>query len=175
MKTIPAKEFLELLAQDPELQVLDVRFEIEIRGQRLDGDVHYLSLGRMNLERVRAMIKDPAKPVYLICRTDNRSRQAAQILEEQGFKNAYVVEGGMAKCAALGGPVITAPIMSLERQTRIGAGLLVLLGIGLGAAIDPLLYLLAVFVGAGLVFAGVTDCCGMAAFLAKAPWNRNQS
>jgi len=28
------------------------------------------------------------------------------------------------------------------------------------------------FVGCGLVFAGVTDTCGMAMMLAKMPWNR---
>jgi len=28
------------------------------------------------------------------------------------------------------------------------------------------------FIGAGLIFAGVTDFCGMAMLLAKMPWNR---
>jgi hypothetical protein len=31
---------------------------------------------------------------------------------------------------------------------------------------------LAAFVGAGLVFAGVTDTCGMAMVLARMPWNQ---
>ena len=32
--------------------------------------------------------------------------------------------------------------------------------------------LLAAFVGAGLVFAGITDWCGMGLLLARAPWNQ---
>jgi len=34
------------------------------------------------------------EPVYLICRTDNRSRQAAKILADAGFSQAIVVTGG---------------------------------------------------------------------------------
>jgi hypothetical protein len=62
-------------------------------------------------------------------------------------------------------------VMSLERQVRIAAGSLVLLGVGLGF-LHPAFFGLAGFVGAGLVFAGVTDTCGMAMLLARMPWNR---
>jgi hypothetical protein len=33
---------------------------------------------------------------------------------------------------------------------------------------------LSAFVGAGLVFAGITDCCGMRLLLAKLPWNTHK-
>jgi hypothetical protein len=48
----------------------------------------------------------------------------------------------------------------------------VLLGIGLGRWVHPAFYGLSAFVGAGLVFAGITDWCGMAMVLAKIPWNQ---
>ena len=54
---------------------------------------------------------------------------------------------------------------------RIAAGSLVFLGTVLGALVSPAC-LLSGFVGAGLVFAGVTDTCGMAMLLARMPWNR---
>ena len=52
------------------------------------------------------------------------------------------------------------------------AGSLALAGAVLGFAIDPLFHLLSGFVGAGLIFAGVTGWCGMARLLMLAPWNR---
>jgi Protein of unknown function (DUF2892) len=63
-------------------------------------------------------------------------------------------------------------VWSLERQVRFTAGLLVMIGVVLGFAVSPYLFILAGFVGAGLVFAAVTDTCGMAMVLARMPWNK---
>jgi len=38
--------------------------------------------------------------------------------------------------------------------------------------IAPALIWLAVFVGAGLTFAGLTGTCGMAILIARMPWNK---
>lgn len=62
--------------------------------------------------------------------------------------------------------------ISLERQVRIAAGLMVLTGVVLGTWLHPACYGLSAFVGAGLTFAGITDWCGMGLLLAKAPWNQ---
>ena len=62
--------------------------------------------------------------------------------------------------------------ISLERQVRIAAGSLVLLGVLLGWLVHPAFIGLSAFVGAGLVFAGVTDTCGMGMMLARMPWNQ---
>jgi len=35
------------------------------------------------------------KPVYLYCRSGNRSRQAAEYLKKKGYTNLYNVEGGV--------------------------------------------------------------------------------
>ena len=63
-------------------------------------------------------------------------------------------------------------VISLERQVRIVAGSLVFIGVLLGWFVHPAFVWLSGFVGAGLVFAGVTDFCGMGLLLAKAPWNQ---
>jgi hypothetical protein len=60
----------------------------------------------------------------------------------------------------------------LERQVRIAAGLLVVVSAVLGAVVHPYFMGLAAFVGAGLVFAGITDACGMGMILARMPWNQ---
>ena len=62
--------------------------------------------------------------------------------------------------------------ISLERQVRIAAGAIAALGALLGLMLNPLFSIIPLFVGGGLVFAGVTDRCGMALVLTKAPWNK---
>jgi rhodanese-related sulfurtransferase len=84
-----------------------------------------------------------------------------------------VVEGGTEAWIAAGLPVDrgTVTAISLERQVRIAAGALVLLGVLLGWLVHPAFFGLSGFVGAGLVFAGITDFCGMGLLLARMPWN----
>ena len=57
-------------------------------------------------------------------------------------------------------------------QVRIAAGTLVLVGSALGAFVSPYFIGLSAFVGAGLIFAGITDTCGMGMMLARMPWNQ---
>jgi rhodanese-related sulfurtransferase len=85
-----------------------------------------------------------------------------------------VVEGGTLAWIAANLPVTRSAVkmISLERQVRIAAGSLVLIGVLLGWFVHRGFYGLAAFVGAGLVFAGITDFCGMGLLLAKLPWNR---
>ncbi len=67
------------------------------------------------------------------------------------------------------------PVISLERQVRITAGTLIVAGVGLGWFVHPGFLGLSAFVGAGLIFAGITDICGLCLLLAKLPWNKRQS
>jgi len=65
--------------------------------------------------------------------------------------------------------------ISLARQVRISAGALVVAGVALGWFVHPGFYGLSAFVGAGLVFAGITDICGLCLLLAKLPWNKDKT
>lgn len=115
----------------------------------------------------------PHQPLYLICRTGNRAEQAREQFLQAGYENVVNVEGGTVACEQAGLPVNTGKqAISLERQVRIAAGLLVLVGVMLGVLVHPYFYALPAFVGAGLVFAGVTDTCGMGLLLARMPWNQ---
>jgi hypothetical protein len=60
---------------------------------------------------------------------------------------------------------------AIERQVRLVAGSLVLLGLAL-SYLWPWTIVLAWFVPAGLVFAALTDSCAMDMLIAKMPWNR---
>lgn len=112
-------------------------------------------------------------PLYLICHSGTRAKDAWQRFRACGCEDAVVVEGGTAAWERAGLPVVRGKkAMSLERQVRIAAGSLVVIGAGLGAFVHPAFLGLAGFVGAGLVFAGLTDTCGMALLLARMPWNQ---
>jgi rhodanese-related sulfurtransferase len=112
-------------------------------------------------------------PVYVICRTGVRGKKACEKFLAAGYRDVVNVEGGTLAWEQAGLPVVRGTkAMALERQVRIAAGSLVLLGTALGAFWHPVFLGLAAFVGAGLVFAGVTDACGMAMLLARMPWNQ---
>lgn len=114
------------------------------------------------------------EPLYVICKSGGRSAKAVEKFRAAGFANVISIQGGTDAWESAGLPVVrgTRKMMSLERQVRIGAGSLVLLGVLLGWMIHPAFYGLSAFVGAGLVFAGVTDWCGMGMLIARMPWNR---
>lgn len=113
------------------------------------------------------------EPLYVICRSGGRGQQACEKFAKAGFANVINVEGGTLAGEKSGLPLVRGTkVMSLERQVRIAAGSLVLAGVILGWLVHPYLIGLSAFVGAGLVFAGVTDTCGMGMLLARMPWNQ---
>ena len=113
------------------------------------------------------------QPVVLLCAGGNRARKAAEKFLAEGIPHCLVVEGGTKAWEASGLPVVRGQgMISIERQVRIGAGAMVLLGVVLGSWVDPFWFFLSGFVGAGLIFAGITDWCGMGMLLAKMPWNQ---
>ena len=98
---------------------------------------------------------------------------AAEALEGKGFTNLSVMEGGVNQWKSEGLPVKEGKgVMSLERQVRIAAGALVAIGAALAWSVSPAWVILPGFVGCGLVFAGITDTCGMGMMMAKMPWNK---
>ncbi len=109
----------------------------------------------------------------LICRSGGRASQAAERLKSAGIPSLRVLEGGVQAWESIGLPLNRGRrTMSLERQVRIAAGSLVLVGAALGFFVHPAWIALSAFVGAGLVFAGLTDTCGLAMLIARMPWNQ---
>ena len=118
--------------------------------------------------------RDRDKAVVCICRSGMRSARAAGQVLATGFDQVYTLEGGIDGWKQAGLPVHfdrKAPL-DLMRQVQIAAGSLVLLGVVLAVLVSPWFMALSGFVGAGLVFAGMTGFCGMARLLAAMPWNR---
>jgi Protein of unknown function (DUF2892) len=110
--------------------------------------------------------------VVLVCKAGSRAQIVAGWLGENA--PVRVLEGGTDAWIRNGLEVVTSSKTrwSLERQVRLGAGLLVLAGTVLAASGVHAGLWLAMFVGAGLTFAGATDICMMGIVLSKMPWNQ---
>jgi len=163
----------DLLQRGESCAVVDVREPMEFAGGHLDC-ARLIPLGELE-QRLGEL--NPEQPVVVVCRSGKRSAQGASLLQNKGFKDVRSLDGGLLAWEEAGLPLnrdAKAPI-SLERQVRIAAGILVLTGVLLGTFVHPGFYGLSGFVGAGLIFAGITDWCGMGLLLAKAPWNRCQT
>jgi rhodanese-related sulfurtransferase len=114
------------------------------------------------------------KTAIFHCQTGRRTTANAARLLAAGFKETYVLEGGLNGWRAAGLPshLDRSKPIELQRQVQIAAGSLVVLGVVLAALVSPWFVLLSAFVGGGLVFAGATGTCGMAHVLMLMPWNR---
>jgi len=126
------------------------------------------------LSRLAKFDPADAKAVIFHCRSGARTQANAPRLATVAGCEAYILEGGIDAWRKAGLPVATDKRQPIEvmRQVQIAAGSLVLLGIVLGVWVTPAFLGLSAFVGAGLVFAGVSGWCGMAKLLALMPWNR---
>lgn len=172
-EAVTPKELHALYEAGQAVDLIDVRTPAEYR--ELHVTIARLEpLDRLDPQRiVQARGERAAEPLYLICRSGSRAKQAEEAFRKAGFDNTLCVEGGTTAWEQAGLPVVRGKkAVSLERQVRIAAGLLVLLGILLGALVHPAFLVVAGFVGAGLVFSGVTDTCGMGMILARMPWNQ---
>ncbi len=174
VKNITPEELEKLRQSGEDVYLIDVRSPREYKKEHIPGSGLH-PLGSLDAEEVKKKLAG-RKPV-IVCETSERSAMAAERLSSSGMDTA-LLDGGMKAWSRSGLPVERAqegsgaPVISVERQVRIGAGLLVLTGSLLGLLVHPLYTLIAVFVGFGLVFAGVTGWCGMGLLLAKMPWNR---
>ena len=151
------------------IRAIDVRTPAEYGEAHIEGSI-LLPLDRFDPAELGKLAG--GKPCALICRSGMRAGQALKKIPA-GETEAAILEGGISAWERAGLPLKRGKAaLSLERQVRIAAGLLVLLGVGLGFAVHAAFFGLAGFVGAGLVFAGITDWCGMGLLLARMPWNR---
>jgi rhodanese-related sulfurtransferase len=126
------------------------------------------------MDQIEGRLDDlrPGAPLVLICQSGKRARMTAGLLEPCQ-REMGVLEGGTEAWVRAGLPVVASvkTRWSLERQVRLGAGMLVLTGVVLALTVNAYWLFLSAFVGAGLTFAGLTDVCPMAEILAKMPWN----
>ncbi len=170
-ETIPAAEAVAIITAGGAGSVIDVRTGAEFDSEHILGS-HLIPLDQIEAraDEVRAT---PA-PRLLFCHSGNRAAMARKALEKLHVAGLSVIEGGMNAYTAAGGETVKGKArMLLERQVRIAAGSLVVVGVALGFFVSAWFLLISAFVGCGLIFAGITDTCGMGIMLSKMPWNKS--
>ncbi len=114
------------------------------------------------------------RTIVLCCQSGARSTRALAQLRTAGFNDVAHLDGGLNswKAARFTTSIdVTQPI-SIMRQVQIVAGSMALAGAVLAWLVSPWFIALSGFVGAGLMFAGITDTCVMAMLLSKLPYNQ---
>lgn len=151
--------------------LVDVREAGEYAGERIPGAILH-PLSQFNPQEIQLT---KGQKLVLYCQSGNRSAKAAQQCLDAGFDSVSHLQGGIPTWKVAGFAVEknkNAPI-SLFRQVQIVAGFLVFTGTILGVFVSPNFLFLSGFVGAGLMFAGITNTCAMGILLAKLPYNQN--
>lgn len=159
--------------------ILDVREQDEFAAEHIPGSI-WVPLSQFGHTAPGVLQSMLGKKVLLMCRSGNRAKLALKQISRLGFGgqlSAEVYEGGILEWARQGKPVATgqAAPLPIMRQVQITAGLGVLLSVLLGFGVDRRITWAAAFIGAGLIFAGVTGFCGLAKLLSLMPWNRTDT
>jgi len=174
MITISALELNKIISSNEGITLLDVRTPPEFNGAHIEGAIN-IPLDQLNPANFLKNNYHPLdRKVYILCQNGPRAQNAAKLFDKEGLSGAVVVEGGVSAWIKEGFKVRKgkSKVISLERQVRIAAGSLVLLGVILGKFVHPGFYWVSGIVGAGLINAGIADWCGMGLLLARLPWNR---
>ncbi len=168
MSNITSKALKDKIEQGEAHHLIDVRTAPEFNSESIDAACRNISL-----DRISTLDLPKESQIILLCASGNRSSRARETLVKQGFTNVYSLDGGLADWKGNKLPTRnvkgTLPIM---RQVQIAAGILILIGTLGSLFLTSALIWLAVFVGAGLTFAGLSGWCGMAILFGHMPWNK---
>lgn len=171
---ISPDELASILEQDGDVRVLDVRTPAEFEGIHIAGsyNVPLDTLGE-HAPEIRRHVEET---VVVVCRSGARAGQAEQRLNAAGMTNVKVLEGGIVAWErAVAGQRARlnrgTARWDLERQVRLVAGSIVLLGIVVSIWFPPARFLSGA-IGLGLTVAALTNTCAMGMVLAKLPYNR---
>jgi len=159
-----------LIDNDPHTLLVDVRTPAEYENSHIPGSIN-LPLGRVDthLERI---VTEAGGRLVLVCQTGNRAEQCQNKLAAAGLTDTVVMNGGMNAWETQEAPLVRGrKRWALERQVRLVAGGLALTSV-LASLLWPPAVVVAGFVGAGLVFAAITDTCAMGMALTRLPYNQ---
>ena len=154
-----------------DLLVIDVRSAAEFDSLHIRGSYNVpLPLLSEHTEELAARL---GSRVVLVCHSGARAERARQRLGTAGIDTAYVLTGGVPGFAAAGGDVVRGKSRwDLERQVRLAAGSLVMLGLAGGKFVSPKIRMLAGAIGTGLTFSAATNTCAMGQAISAMPWNK---
>jgi rhodanese-related sulfurtransferase len=178
-KTITPLALSAILGTEDKLELLDVRTPPEYASAHVPG-ARLVPLSELEVEDFLTR-HQPGTPLYVLCHSGARAGNAIEQLERAGCGDCVLVEGGTQGWIDAGLPVHgedaagARKVLPIMRQVQIVVGSLAATGAILALAVNPWFAVVPLFLGCGLLFAGVTGTCGMALMLARMPWNRMPS
>ncbi len=171
LEMISPHDAASLLKQDTQTKILDVRSALEFSQLHIEPSLN------IPIDMISAKINELSQSgqnYLVLCHTGNRAAMAADMLMQSGIHTVKVMQGGIVHWQKEKLPVIKGQgTMSLERQVRVIAGSLILLGIIMSWLLNWAFIFISVFVSSGLIYAGLTDNCLMGMLLMKLPYNKN--
>lgn len=93
MQTITVEELNAKIQSGEKINLVDVREPHEHTEFNIGGLLH--PLGKIQTLQLDELEEMKDQPIYVYCRSGNRSGQACLILETAGFANSINVVGGM--------------------------------------------------------------------------------
>jgi rhodanese-related sulfurtransferase len=169
---IEATELHKRRSAGEAIRLVDVRTPVEYRLVHAEG-AELLPLQSLDDSAVKSLAGGKS-PIAVICKSGARARQAADRCAAAGIEDVLLVRGGTDAWVSAGLPAERERgVISLERQVRLIAGVMLIVFSVLALTVHPLWAIGTLFVGSGLAFAGATDWCGMALLLARMPWNQS--
>ena len=173
MKEISVQEFNEILKKNTGSS--DVDF-INVCTQGEYTEKHILGVRSVPLDQLRDHLNEfqDKKTIYVHCQSVRRSSRAIEDLINLGVKAELVnVAGGLIAWSGAGFPTQSfTKRMPLMRQVLLTAGLMTALSVILALFVHEYFAYVALFVGCGQMFAGITGWCGLSHLLEKMPWNK---
>jgi len=156
-------------------ELLDVRTSPEYASAHVPG-AKLIPLNELKVDSLLAKHR-PGAPIYVLCQAGARASKAIEQFERAGCEDCVLVEGGTQAWIDAGLPVHrgASRVLPLMRQVQIVVGSLAAIGAILALVVNSRFAILPLFLGCGLLFAGITGWCGMALLLARMPWNREQN
>ncbi len=172
---ITSTDLHDRIASQTPLWIIDVRTPAEFETSHIDGSLNVpLDVLSDHGSKVAEQL-DSNRDVVLVCRSGQRSSQAAELLQGEGVTGGTILENGITDWEAQGYEVNRGvQRWDLERQVRLVAGSIVLSSV-LGSTLVPRLKWLAAAIGGGLTYAAVSNTCAMGTALSKLPYNRGAS
>jgi len=173
--TISPAALAALLEGDGRLELLDVRTPPEYASAHVPG----AKLVPLNSLDASAWLAHhtTGRPIYVLCQSGARASKAIEQFQRTGCNDCVLVQGGTQAWMDAGFTVhrSVSHVLPIMRQVQIVVGTLAAAGALLALTLSKWFALLPLFLGCGLLFAGITGTCGMALLLATMPWNRGQS
>lgn len=167
MKIITPQAAQDLLLREDSV-LIDVREKEEYEAESI-AHCQHIPLATLSFDKL------PAEKTTFIfqCRLGKRSEQAClKILSERPDLEVFSLEGGIEQWKAQGYPVLSKQPLSLQRQTQIAIGVLLLFWVALGFTLHQGFFLIVALMGLGLIYAGVSNTCTLTLLIKQLPFNQ---